>query len=139
MPLEILDVPFTREVVYDVLERSLASAFNVSINDLPGASIMNEREYAGKKIQLQQKVLTVDAPRCLSFETINHQDSIVTTYVLDEEGESTRIRLSEEVSSNKLSRRWSYFLFDLPIISGFARKRLRRQLEALRNAIEEII
>lgn len=138
MPLEILDVPFTRQVVYDVLERNLASAFNVSINDLPGASIMNEREYAGKRFHLQQKVLTVDAPRCLSFETIDHQDSIVTTYLLDEEGESTRIRLSEEVSSSKLSRRWNYFLFDLPIISGFARKRLRRQLEALRNAIEEI-
>jgi hypothetical protein len=137
MPYETITVAFSRQEVFQVLEKSLAAAFQVKTTKLLGATTSQVKSVGRTSITLNQTVLAVEAQERIQFETLGSSDRLVTTYTLEEALGGTTIRLSEEISSDRLARRWNYFLFDLPFISGFARKRLRRQLNALKSALEE--
>jgi len=136
MAYESITIPYSRQEVFDVLEKSMAAAFQVTNKNLLGAVISQEKMVGRTVVTLQQTVLEVDFGKLIKFETITPSDISLTTYTLEETEGGTIVRLTEEISSNRLTRRWNYFLFDLPFISGIARKRLRRQLYALKFALE---
>jgi hypothetical protein len=136
MPYETITVPFSIHEVFQVLEESLAAAFQVKTSQLLGATISQVKPVGRTSVTLHQTVLAVDPGERIQFETLDPFDRSITTYTLEKVEDGTIVRLSEDISSERLTRRWNYFLFDLPFISGFARKRLRRQLNALTHALE---
>lgn len=124
--------------VYRFIEKTLCTAFKTKKDNLLGAeNIYKLNRGNGTDINVRQVVSEVEINKVLSFESFWGSDKVVTTYSLKEkENGATTVVLSENAYSSSQMRRYNYIFMSLPVLRSGTMKKLKKQLENLKNTIE---
>ena len=125
--------------VYRFVEKTLCAAFKAKKDDLLGAENIYKLERGnGPGVNVRQVISEVEINRVLSFESFWGSDKVVTTYtLLEKEAGTTTVVLSENAFSNSQMRKYNYIFMSLPVLRSGTLKKLKRQLENLKHAIED--
>lgn len=124
--------------VYRFIEKTLCAAFKAKKDNLLGAeNIYKLNRGNGTGVNVRQVVSEVEINKVLSFESFWGSDKVVTTYSLKDEGNgTTTVVLSENAFSSSQMRRYNYIFMSLPVLRSGTMKKLKKQLENLKNTIE---
>ena len=124
--------------VYRFIEKTLCTAFKAKKDSLLGAeNIYKLNRGNATGINVRQVVSEVEINKVLSFESFWGSDKVVTTYSLKDEGNgATTVVLSENAYSSSQMRRYNYIFMSLPVLRSGTMKKLKKQLENIKNTIE---
>ncbi|MGB4588242.1 MAG: hypothetical protein WBI17_03270 [Clostridiaceae bacterium] len=124
--------------VYRFIEKTLCTAFKTKKDNLLGAeNIFKLNRGNGNGVNVRQVVSEVEINKVLSFESFWGSDKVVTTYTLmEKENGATAVVLSENAFSSSQMRRYNYIFMSLPVLRSGTIKKLKKQLENLKNTIE---
>jgi hypothetical protein len=124
--------------VYRFIEKTLCTAFKAKKDNLLGAeNIYKLNRGNGTGINVRQVVSEVEINKVLSFESFWGSDKVVTTYsLMEKENGTTAVVLSENAFSSSQMRKYNYVFMSLPVLRSGTMKKLKKQLENLKNTIE---
>ena len=135
------EVLIGREIktVWTKIEDEFAKTFECKAEELLNRETTAQtKNYGGNPITITQKVTEYVPEQSITVISLNNDDIVSSKYSVSRASDTTtKVVLSVEGKNDKsVLKSWNYFLMGLPILRGGTKKKLRRQLYYLKNALE---